>query len=151
MTIKKVKNFVFGKKESTVPSLTILDALEALDTMLLGKDYGFSGAKPFKKVTLLNPKECESKVDYWELIKKWGGLGHHEWESIIVSCFMTIVERAIKQGKEEADISRLFERDLLDSDGEVCTQQQIYDCLISRSFEVIEESDEEIKIKMKMG
>lgn len=124
--------------------------LNRLGFFLRSEDYGWSDPKPFKKVTLVNLKECEDKISLMGLVSAWRGTGHSEWEFLLAGWFIHAVIEAQKNESTEADISMLFDRDLLARNDRIFTQKQIYAHLIPW-FEIIEENANELKLRLKVG
>lgn len=123
--------------------------LDMMNVALWGNDYGWTEPKPFRKVVLVNPKDCENKIDLMTMMSAWRDTGHAEWEALISYFFIKAVVDALNSGSDEADITTMFTHDLLASRNRVFTQQQIYDHVISW-FDIIEENDEEVKVKFRI-
>ena len=103
----------------------------------------------FKKVTLVNPNEC--KVGIWDMYIYWKGTGHFQWEELLVSWFFEAIKRSEEEGTAEADISMLFNNDLLAWDMETFRTEEVYDHLMaSGTFEVVEESEMELKLAFRI-
>lgn len=100
----------------------------------------------FKKVTLINPIECR-KITLGDLLKAWAGTGHFEWEELLVIWFDGALADAFEQGLDEADISKLFNNDLLAVGLETFRTEEIYKHLLdSGTFTVVEENEIELKL-----
>ena len=85
---------------------------------LSSKDYGWSTPDKSVKVMLTNPGACADSPDFstWNIMGLITGTGHVEWEAILASALMDAVCKWKKNGanaEEAADISALFNRDLL--------------------------------------
>lgn len=125
--------------------------LWAMNMVLCSHNYGWSNPKPCKKVILTNPKECEGNITLDELVRDWQNTGHKEWEYILAGWFIHAVIDAIKENQEEADITRLFNRDFYTRDSDlVFTQEDVYNHLIP-SFDIIDENDSELRVKFKLS
>ena len=131
--------------ESTVPHDYGLDDIGII---LLGQDYGWN-IKPFKKVTLVNPKDCENKIDLMGLVAIWRGTGHSEWESLLAYWFIKAVLEALNNGEDEADISMMFDRDFTASNDRIFTQEEVHKHILPW-FETVSDTEEELKLKFKI-
>ena len=69
---------------------------EELDRALSSRDYGWSVSKGFKKVTLVNPKDCKHIITIRGVMNAWKGTGHREWEAILAGWFVQAVKEAIE-------------------------------------------------------
>ncbi|MFR2534537.1 MAG: hypothetical protein ACLTEH_03335 [Clostridia bacterium] len=168
MAIKDFWNRFFNKKNRNIATLEETDVstiqeedssvpapfdygLDMLVFVLLrSENYGWSDPKPFKKVTLVNAKDCENKISLMGLVSAWSGTGHSEWEFLLAGLFLCAVLDALENESNEADISMLFDHDLLARDGRMFTQEQIYAHLIPW-FEIIKDTDDALNLKLKIG
>ena len=115
---------------------------------LQSRDYGWSGPDvKARKVFLVNPEDCAT-IDAWNLMAAWSGSGHSEWECIWAIEFCRAVDKALKDGTSEADLTRIFSRDYLASRERTFTKEQTWKH-ISRFFDIIEESETEVKVKAR--
>lgn len=103
----------------------------------------------FKKVTLINPHECKDlTVD--DLYDAWKGTGHFEWEELLVKWFGEALKNALEEKTTKADISMLFNNDLLAQGMETFRTEEVYEHLMaSGTFEVVKESEEELELSFK--
>ena len=85
-----------------------------------------------------------------KLATLWSGTGHCEWEYILSCIFILKVITTIDNDFTYADITSLFNRDLLASGNRVFTKPQIYFHLI-KHFDIVEETDDYIKLKFKIS
>lgn len=131
--------------ESTVPHDYGLDDIGII---LLGQDYGWN-IKPFKKVTLVNPKDCENKIDLMGLVAIWRGTGHSEWESLLAYWFIDAVLKALRNCEDEADISMMFNRDFTASNGRIFKQEEVHKHILPW-FETVSDTEDELKLKFKI-
>ena len=157
----KIWNRFFNKKvkEAELPTLIAPEVektapaqynygLDELRIFLRSNDYGWTEPdKSHKKVILINPLDCKEKICLKGMVSAWRGTGHSEWEAILGVWFIQAVLSAIEKNANEADITRLFNHDLLASNDRVFTQEQVYNHLI-RWFDIIEETDEVLKVKI---
>ena len=118
--------------------------------LTVGGDYGWSPQKPFRKVILTNVEDCRENISVWGCVSAWRGTGHSEWEFILAINFVNSVVKALENGESEADISPIFEHDLLASGGRVFTQKQIWDHII-RFFNIEDEDEQTIRMSVKVG
>lgn len=118
--------------------------------VLKSRDYGWTEADPnARKVVLTNPEDC-ADIDSWTLMAAWSGSGHSEWECIWAVEFCRAVDNALKEEKSEADLTLIFSRDYLASRERKFTKEQTWDH-ISRYFDIISESDTEVKVKIRVS
>lgn len=167
MAIKDLWNRLFGRKNNSDTASGFSDAttdkeencivlekpfdygLDMIGLAIYTGDYGWDD-KPFKKVTLVNPKDCENKINLIGMMSRWRGTGHGEWEALLAWWFVDAVVNALKSESDEADISALFDRDLLARNNRVFTQEQIYAHIIP-SFEIVKDNDDGLWLKLKFG
>ncbi len=123
--------------------------LKSVETFLLTNDFGWSKPKEdSKKVTLVNVDDCENKLNANDLLNEWKESGHVEWEALLAYWFTSQVVDAIKRREKTADITVLFDRDLtMTIPGKVFTREEIYAHIIP-SFDIIEETDKELKLSL---
>ena len=123
--------------------------LSLLEFGLRSGDYG-QNIRGFKKVTLTNVSKCKNTISVLGLVTTWKGTGHVEWEYLLAGWFIISVIETLENQKEEADITCLFDRDLIASNGKVFTKEQIYDHLIDW-FDIESETDDEIRVSLKFN
>ena len=160
--MKKIWNRIFGKglvAEAPVPIATPEEnviatptpynyGLDILKIALASRDYGWSDPdETHKKVVLTNPEDCKEKISVFGMMSAWRGTGHYEWEALLGGWFVQAVINAIENESPEADITHLFNRDLLASRNKKFNQRQVYDHLI-KWFDVVEETDEVLKLRI---
>ncbi len=102
-----------------------------------------------KKYILTNVEECKNKVSIFGLVTSWKGTGHMEWEYLLAAYFADTLMEALNKHQEEADITCLFDKDLMSKDGsKVFKQEDIYAHLIDW-FNVESETDYEVRVSLK--
>ena len=117
---------------------------------LASNDYGWNEPdKSQKKVILTNPKDCEKKITVTWMVSAWRGTGHAEWEVLLGAWFVQAITDALKENRNEADITHLFDRDLVGSRGRIFTRAQVYAHLI-KWFTIVEETDEVMKLRFRI-
>lgn len=157
--MKKIWNRIFGKaqlaeapvptpEEEVIAPTPYNYGLDGLEIFLLSNDYGWSEPdETHKKVVLTNPDACKEKISLMGMVSAWSGTGHSEWEAILGAWFIQAVIDAIENESHEADITHLFNRNLLASRDRVFTQEQVYNHLI-KWFDIVEETDKIIKLRI---
>ena len=113
---------------------------------LKSRDYGWSDPYPIRKVILVNPTEYRNRITVFGIASLWMGTGHSEWEFLLASWFVEAIVKAIEDGAEEADITHLFNRDLIATNYRTFTKEQVYDHLI-KWFEIVDETEDELRLK----
>ncbi len=124
--------------------------LENLKTYLMSRNYLWS-EKEHKKVILVNVNECKDKITLTGLVKALKGTGYLEWEALLASWLTIAVINAIKNGEDTADITRMFSRELSAYDAigkQTFPHDKHVDLLMKRLFEKVEESADELKVKL---
>ena len=135
-------------KEENISSEPYNYGLDELDIILMSRDYGWTDPdKSHKRVVLTNPLDCKEKICLMGMVSKWSGTGHSEWEAILGGWFILSIIDAIENGKDEADITNLFNHDLLASRDRVFTKQQVYNHLI-KWFDIVEETENTLKLRI---
>lgn len=107
--------------------------------------------KPYKRVLLVNVNECKNRITVSHVLKRLDGMGYKEWEELLTRWLVEAVVEAIHDGKEEADISKMFSCDLHGHDhwGTFCKEQnRVIDFLMGRLFECITEDDEVMRVRI---
>ena len=107
--------------------------------------------RPYKKVILVNVNDCIDKITVLHVTGRLGGLSWFEWEHLLANWLVEAIVEAIDNGKEEADISKLFTCDLQGEDGFGFfrkSQEQVVDFLMGRLFECVEEDDEVMCVRI---
>ena len=125
------------------------NGLETIGLALSSRDYGWNVYENCKKVILTNPKECEN-VQVLDLVSAWHGTTHSEWEFLLAGWFVMAVIRAVDSNNEEADITALFNRDLLAARNRKMTKEAIYKHIIPY-FDIVEETDDVLKVKLRLA
>lgn len=104
----------------------------------------------FKKVTLVNPHECKN-LTTGDLYYAWKGTGHFEWEELLIKWFIEALKEATEEKRTKANISMLFNNDLLAAGMETFRTEDIYKHLLaSGTFEVVEESEIELQLAFRV-
>lgn len=120
-----VANAKIERAKETPETKNIFERYES-DKLVVGltlssKDYGWSSSDKSIKVKLLNPSACADNPEFstWNIMGMLNGTGHVEWEAILATVLMEAVcnwKKNKDNSKDEtADISDMFNRDLLSS------------------------------------
>lgn len=104
--------------------------------------------RTFKKVILVNSMECKH-IKVRALEEAWAGMGHVEWELLLVDWLAKALREAIKNNESEADISALFNKEFSSEEGITYSRDQVHEHILS-SFEIISETEDELKLKLKV-
>lgn len=107
--------------------------------------------KPFKRVTLVNPKECESRVNISMLIELWSGTGHVAWQILLANWFIMAMLSALEENEKEANITEMFDKDLFNKTGDLMFPQSEIHEQILPAFEIVSETEKELKLKFKVN
>lgn len=122
--------------------------LDGLGIFLSSRDYGWNTPdESHKKVILTNPRDCKEKICLMGMVSAWRGTGHSEWEALLGGWFIQAVLDALENDADEADITHLFNRDLLASNDRIFTKDQVYDHLI-KWFDIVEETEDTLKLRI---
>lgn len=106
--------------------------------------------KPSKKIILTNSSECCERTSVKSIAFSWRGTSHPEWEFLLATWFVLDVVQSFKTNTE-ADITNLFNKDLLSYDAEdIFTQDQIRSHLM-RFFVIEDETETEVKLFAKIA
>ena len=125
--------------------------LGALRFLLMSRDYGWNAIdEEHKKVILTNPKDCENKITLMGMMSAWRGTGHTEWEALLAGWFIQAVIDAIDKDEGEADITHLFDRDLIAADNRIFTKEQVKNHLL-KWFDIVEETDSALRLRIRIG
>lgn len=107
---------------------------------------------PHKRVSL-KLDATTTKFDKATISQTLGhSLGHFEWEEWTSRLVANAIKTAVSEGKTEADITPLFQCDLVgwDASGEyVKKANKLEQQLKERLFDVIDEDDDELQLKFK--
>ncbi len=104
-----------------------------------------------KNVLLVNPMDSKEKISVEIMRKKWSKVGCNEWAEELAVVFVRLVVNAIQCDAEEADITNLFNRDLITwkKDGhdeeKIFAKQRLYYYLI-KYFNIVEETNDVLKL-----
>lgn len=107
--------------------------------------------RPYKKVILVNGGDCKDQITVWHVCHRLQGTGWFEWEDLLAHWLVQAVVDAVEDGKEEADISKLFTCDLQGEDRHgmfIKTQERVIDFLMGRLFECLYEDDEVMRVRI---
>lgn len=137
------------EEEKMVSAVPHNYGLDMIGIILWEQDYGWN-IKPFKKVTLVNPKDCENRIDLMGLVAIWRGTGHSEWEFLLAYWFIKAVLEALNNGEDEADISMMFDRDFTASNNRILKQEKVHKHILPY-FEKVSNTEDELKLKFKIG
>ena len=109
-------------------------------------DFGWSRPDTaHKRVILVNPRDC-SRLTVFSLMSAFRGTGHSEWEGLLANWLLNAVREANVKGLAEADVTCLFDRDLLAKDGRTFTKSQIWNHII-RFFDIVEEDEHVVRLR----
>lgn len=125
-----------------------LHLLRMLGGSRAGFDYEIHPDAP--KVILVNIEACEGKVDVETLATRFRGTGRFEWELFMAGFFVLAVVRALENGEREADISMIFDRDLIADRNQRLTREEIWNIWRDDILEVVEDSGETIKVALRI-
>lgn len=124
--------------------------MDVLQIALRSGDYDWSDPYETKKFVLVNPADCKDKISVFGMASVWRGTGHSEWEFLLSALFVDAVLNALEKGEDTADITHLFNRDMLASGGLKFTKEQVYEHLMP-VFEIKSETDEEVCLKIRIA
>lgn len=120
------------------------------------REYSIRGTafwekRPYKKVSMINPKDCKDRITVEHLRERLMGTGWFEWETLLSTWLVEDIVEAINNDSEEADISRIFSIELQGED-EFGTfakpQDRVIDFLMGRLFECVEETDDVLRVRI---
>ena len=115
------------------------------------QDYGWDGIDArHRPVILTNVRECEGRVTALALVSAFRGTGQVEWEYFLASVLIYAAIDALASGSDTADITNMFNRDLLASRGRVFTQQQLFEHVI-KWFVVEEDSEDCLRLRLRVN
>lgn len=135
-------------EEETIASAPYNYGLDGLWIFLSSRDYGWNTSdESHKKVILTNPRDCKEKISLMGMVSAWRGTGHSEWEALLGAWFIQAVLDALENDADEADITHMFNRDLLASNDRIFTKDQVYDHLI-KWFDIVEETKDTMKLRI---
>jgi len=98
-----------------------------------------------RKVYLTNPEEAKD-IPVWNYVSVFRNTGHSEWEFYMGNTIISASKAAIEEGKTEADITHLFEEDLIYGDM-IFTGEKIFNHII-RFFTIAKEEENAIYIRI---
>ena len=107
--------------------------------------------KPYKKVILVNVEDCKDRITTDHVRTRLQGMGWFEWEDLLANWLVTAVVEALKKGKTEADVTKLFNCDLRGEDriGQwTKPQNMVVNFLMGRLFECLEEDENEMRVRI---
>ena len=114
-------------------------------TILSSNDYAMYNI-PHKKVVLCNPQDA--KITGIGLLSIWRGTGHVEWEALLAYLFIQHLKKAENHNLREVEITDMFSYDLNASKNRKMTAEQV-NKFLSKNFEVVEETAEEVRVQFK--
>ena len=122
-----------------------------LTVALRSNDYGWDNiAEPEKKYMLTDLESYKGRINIFALASVWRQTGHSEWEYLLAAWLIYSVIDALEKGEKYADISILFNRDLLASRDRRFTKEQIYSHIMP-SFEKTDEDDGNIYLRLRLA
>lgn len=81
------------------------------DAVLLTNTWGWTNIQSITPVILVNPEDCRDNINVDLMAYAWKDLGYTPWARVIARLFVEEVVRALNSGKDEADITSVFNRD----------------------------------------
>lgn len=124
-----------------------LDLSRMLGGDRAGLDYEIRSDAP--KVILVNVEKCRDKIDVYTLLPHLRGTSHFEFELYMAWVFVRAVVRALEKGEKEADVSKIFDRDLIADGNRRLTREEIWDLWCDEFLDVIEQSGKIIKVTLR--
>jgi len=122
-----------------------------LSVALSSNDYGCSPPYELPKSYVL--REVSSIPEWLNLYQTMGNfrnLGKTEWEALLATIFLSAIEEAEKEGKEEVDITRLFQHDYFDRREKKATKERVTEHLM-RFFTKVEETEDTIYLTFNVA
>ena len=104
-----------------------------------------------KKVVMTNVEECKDRITTIHVRIKLIGMGWAEWEDLFSNELVKIIVDAINNDEKEADITKLFACELFGEDrlGSFWkSQESVVDFLLGRLFEVLDEDNEVMHVRI---
>ena len=95
-----------------------------LNVALASGDYGWSEPRTAKRFTLVNASDGK-ELNLFQVASCFCGTGHCEWEYLLAYYFLTAINKAVGEGKPEADLTNMLNRDLLATRGRVFPQNAV--------------------------
>ena len=124
--------------------------LDMLAIALRSGDYGWNPKKDdVKKHWLVNVEECRHVLDLMTFASLWRETGHSEWEFLLSAWFLYAVIKRDESGAEYADISPLFEVDLLSRNKGTFPREKVR-AHIMPSFTKVYEDDTDVHYKLNV-
>ena len=125
--------------------------LDSMGIALRSNDYGWLPKRETGDKThlLINRKDIPENFDIMSLASAWRDTGHFEWEYLLGVWFLWGVIEAEEKNEEYADISKVFETDLLASRDRTFTREKVREH-IGKWFEKISEDDETVYWRLKI-
>ena len=112
------------------------------------KDYGWEDINEnARKVLIVNPNDVKG-LDLMSWVAAFKDSGHSEWEFLWAALIVNAVREAAAEGKDEADVTYVFDRSFIASGDRKMTADEVYKHC-SKIFEVVEETPAQIKVKVK--
>lgn len=107
--------------------------------------------KPYKKVILVNVADCKDRITVWNVCYRLQGIGWFDWKDLLAHWLVQAVVDAVENGKEEADISKLFTCELRGEDRYgmfTKTQERVIDFLMGRLFECLYDDGHVMRVRI---
>ena len=137
------------KQKEITPSVPYYDYGLRYSSSIRSNEIGCTAPEnTHKRVLLINALDCKERVSVFGMVCRWKETGHIEWEYSLATCFIEAVVDAIYRNSNQADITALFNCDFALGD-HVFTREQVYNHII-KSFEIVEETDELLKLKLRL-
>lgn len=107
--------------------------------------------RPYKNVILVNVGDCKDRITVSHVRERLQGTGKKEWEAALSNWLVKAIVEAIRNGEEEADITKLFSCDLQVDDkfgSFTKPQEMVINFLMGRLFECLEEDDNVMRVRI---
>ena len=109
-----------------------------------------SAGQLYQKVVLVNIKEAQSKLTVSEIANRIQSMKFQPAEDQVADLLAETVKLSIKNGHETADISNVFNFSYSYAYGCECfPKEAVQKVLMNELFEVVEETSDELKVKLK--
>jgi len=122
-----------------------------LNVALSSKDFGISPPYELpKKYVLREVSNIPEWLGLYQTMANFRNLGKTEWEALLAMVFLTAIEEAEKEGKEEADITRLFQHDYSDRGEKKASKEKVTEHLMP-FFTKVEETEDTIYLTFNVA
>lgn len=126
--------------------------ISLVNFVLRSRDYEVKEVDSGKKVTLCNVKQISEveNLTAYTVAASFRGSGHFQWEAIWATWLLGAVDMATKEEKDTADISKIFDHEYASNSGKVFTSEDVKKHLMP-FFDIIEETEDELKVNLKVA